>query len=510
MNIEHQKKLTPHVSSTTTEQSKKERAAARRRKKALEGIFFRQARAEMRMRNLLRRYKDAFKKAEDKVKKEKIAAEQNEVKRRLSKIAEEQNPTADWVNLDNAAMIFPSTDSPDINGMFRLSAILKDEVEPEVLQRALNSTVKRFPTISGSVKRGFFWYYNEPCIYPVVVEKESLFPCTRIPMDSRHSGIRVTYFKYRVSVDFFHAVTDGNGGLVFLNTLLGAYLRLKGAQITPNDNYIDDRDKPNKEEAVDSFFQMADLKTPKMQKDVVSYQIRGERLNNFSLVVVNGSVDSDKLNAVAKSYGATVGQYLTAAIAWAVEEDRRFYGYDKKRPVVVSVPANLRKMYPTPTLRNFISVMSIHSNGSTDFDSVLQTVKEQYVKYNAKEYFMGIINFNVKSQRNFFIKICPLFIKNIVLKIAFEKYGAKARTTTLSNLGFVNPPQEFLDKVLRYEFILGPQKREMVSFSCCTYNGKTVISCSRTIKENNVVRLFFNKLAADGLDVCLDTNCDAV
>ena len=405
-------------------------------------------------------------------------------------------------------MIFPATDSVDMNGMFRLSAVLNQEIDPLKLQKALNNTVKRFPTIGCSIKRGFFWYYLEPSSFPITVEKELLFPCTRIPMDSRHACIRVSYFNCRISVDFFHAVTDGNGGIVFLNTLVGAYLRELGKQITPSGNYLDDRDKPQREESVDSFMQMADLKTPKTHKDVVSYKIEGERLLNYSLVVVNGSFDSNQLRQVAKSHGATVGQYLVAVLCYAIEKDREFFGYDKKHPVVISVPANLRKMFPSPTVRNFISVMCIHSTGNTDFDQILSKVKSQFETQNDEKFFMGVINFNVKSQKNFFIKICPLFLKNIVLKIVYDKLGAKARSSTLSNLGEIKTPPEFKDNVLRYEFVLGPQTREMVSLSCCSFNGKTVVSVSRTIKEKSVVKLFFQKLAQDGLDIVLDTNCE--
>ena len=437
-----------------------------------------------------------------------MSAEEWDLNRRLCSLAEQQSPDADWVNLDNAAMIFPSTDSVDINGMFRLSAILKDEIDPLRLQQALNSVAKRFPTICCSIKKGFFWYYLEPSTFPVVVEKETLFPCTRIPMDSRHSCIRVTYYGCRISVDFFHAVTDGNGGMVFLNSLIGAYLRFGGQTITAQGHYLDDRDKPQREESVDSFMQMADLKTPKTHKDVVSYKIAGERLLNYSLLVVNGSMDSSQLKQVAKKYDATVGQYLVATLCYAIEKDRQFFGYDKKHPVVISVPANLRKMYPSPTIRNFISVMCVHGPQTVDFEQIINTVKQEFKNQNKKEFFMGVINFNVKSQKNFLIKICPLFLKNIVLKIVYEKMGAKARTSTLSNLGEIQTPPEFKDHVLRYEFVLGPQVREMVSLSCCSYQNKTVVSASRTIKEQSVVKLFFQKLAEDGLDVAIDTNCE--
>lgn len=472
-------------------------------KKFMRDARFRQQRGERGCFNLLSKGKRTLLRAEQ-------SQATSSLSREILRIAEQQKPDADWVNLDNAAMIFPATDSVDINGMFRLSAILNERIDPLRLQRALNSVAKRFPTIACSIKKGFFWYYLEPSNFPIVVEEEKLFPCTRIPMDSRHACIRVSYFNCRISVDFFHAVTDGNGGIVFLNSLVGAYLRLGGSEITAQGNYLDDRDRPRREESVDSFMQMADLKTPKTHKDVVSYKIEGERLLNYSLMVVNGSMDSSQLKEVAKAHGATIGQYLVATLCYAIEKDRQFFGYDKKHPVVISVPANLRKMFPSPTIRNFISVMCVHSTGTIDFDEILNKIKAEFERQNKKEFFMGVINFNVKSQKNFVIKICPLFLKNIVLKIVYDKLGAKARTSTLSNLGEIKTPPEFDGKVLRYEFVLGPQTREMVSLSCCSFNGKTVVSASRTIKEQSVVKLFFQKLAEDGLDVVIDSNSDVL
>ena len=64
-----------------------------------------------------------------------------------------------WMRLDNAAKIYPAARRNNWSNVFRLSFTLKEEVDPEVLQQALEVTVKRFPSIAARLRRGLFWYY---------------------------------------------------------------------------------------------------------------------------------------------------------------------------------------------------------------------------------------------------------------------------------------------------------------------------------------------------------------
>ena len=270
----------------------------------------------------------------------------------------------------------------------------------------------------------------------------------------------------------------------------------------------DFRDKPKREEMVDSFLQMADLKTPKAEKDVVAYAVKGTRLTPYSSCVIFGTMSAQSVRQLAREKNCTVTELITACIIWATEQDRLFYGYSKKLPVAVSVPCNLKRYFPSPTLRNFIAVMPIINDNSTDFDSVLEKVREQFAKKNNKEFFMGVINFNVKSQLNPMIKIAPLVIKDMVLKFAIRRFGDRVRTSTFSNLGVAKAPREFEDFVERYEFSLGPQVRETTGWSAVTYKDNFVLCAARTIVESNIERLVFSKLAELGVNVTLETNCE--
>lgn len=113
--------------------------------------------------------------------------------------------------------------------VFRLSAYLDGEVEPELLQAALHFTLPRFPFFATRVRRGLFWHYIEAVNRRFEVSPETELPCA--PMDISGGGsqaFRVMYYKNRVSVEFFHILTDGTGGLRFLTALVTEYLRLRG------------------------------------------------------------------------------------------------------------------------------------------------------------------------------------------------------------------------------------------------------------------------------------------
>ena len=40
--------------------------------------------------------------------------------------------------------------------MYRLSVLLKEEIQPDVLQQALDMTLPRFPTYKAAIRKGLF------------------------------------------------------------------------------------------------------------------------------------------------------------------------------------------------------------------------------------------------------------------------------------------------------------------------------------------------------------------
>ncbi len=47
-----------------------------------------------------------------------------------------------WYKLDNTAKIFPMIANENLSNVFRISVILKEEIVPELLQRALEDVLQ--------------------------------------------------------------------------------------------------------------------------------------------------------------------------------------------------------------------------------------------------------------------------------------------------------------------------------------------------------------------------------
>ena len=132
-----------------------------------------------------------------------------------------------WEKLDNASKIFPVVANYKDSKVYRLTVELYKDIEADILQEALDLSLESFPIYKSTLQRGFFWYYFETSdIYPQV-EEESMVPCAEIYLPgNRNLLFRVNYFKKRINLEVFHALSDGLGATWFLETLVFHYLAI--------------------------------------------------------------------------------------------------------------------------------------------------------------------------------------------------------------------------------------------------------------------------------------------
>ena len=164
-----------------------------------------------------------------------------------------------WMKLDNAAKIYPAAKRRTWTNYFRLSANLSEPIDLPVLRAALDVTVRRFPSMAVRLRRGAFWYYLEQIPKAPEIQAEKSCPLQHVPFDSvRKCAFRVLVYKDRIAVEFFHAVTDGTGGLIFLKTLLAEYLSEKyGINVPAEKGVLGRLEEPDEEELEDSFLRYA-------------------------------------------------------------------------------------------------------------------------------------------------------------------------------------------------------------------------------------------------------------
>ena len=132
-----------------------------------------------------------------------------------------------WRRLDNTAKIFPVIANENVSQVFRISATLKEPVNPELLSRALEEILPEIRNFRVKLRRGLFWYYFEENDRIPQVKRENTYPCRFIdPHGNQRFLFRVTYYEKRINLEVFHALTDGLGAVNFLKCLIRQYLRL--------------------------------------------------------------------------------------------------------------------------------------------------------------------------------------------------------------------------------------------------------------------------------------------
>lgn len=121
-----------------------------------------------------------------------------------------------WHRLDNSGKIYPFNLKSNIQNLFRISAIMRDDVDPAVLQTALQNSIKRYPYFNVCLRRGIFWHYLEELDGKPEVVPDSDYLIKDIDsIETYGYNFRVSYFNNKISIDCFHALCDGNGCMEF-------------------------------------------------------------------------------------------------------------------------------------------------------------------------------------------------------------------------------------------------------------------------------------------------------
>ena len=417
-----------------------------------------------------------------------------------------------WMRLDNAALIFPASQRRHWSNAFRLSFSFPDPVDPALLQRALDRVVLRFPSVCVRLRRSAFWFYLEELERAPRVREDSAQPLVGMTRaEIRRCAIRVLYYRDRMAVELFHAVTDGTGGMVFAKNLAAEYVRLRyGVQIPPECGLKDLDEKPPEEEFLDSFQDNAGpVAAPRDSHDV--FRPRGSLEPDRFLHVTLGIVSSALLLERARAMGVTVTAYLTALLLQSLLElqaqsqPRR----RKQHPVKVQIPVNLRKLYGGETMRNFVAVANIGVDprlGDYSFEELVKIVHYQMQLTITEKNMRAIFTPNVNDEANPLLKVVPLGLKALIMRMVFDSIGERVSSLTLSNLGNVQLPAAMAPFVTRAEFVLGAQASSPYNCSVTSWQGETYINLVRNTVEPELERIFFTKLVKLGFHVKIEAN----
>ena len=416
-----------------------------------------------------------------------------------------------WYKLDLSAIVYPTLQRRDFSSVYRLSVALKEEIDPQLLQQALDLTLPRFPTYKVAIRKGVFWRYLEPNNRPgPFVQPDIQNPC--MPMHFRSNNrylIRVYYFRNRISLEAHHSLGDGTGGMCLLQTLTATYLGLLGHRITPSGFVLDINGRPDPEELEDAYMRYANAKVCPPRPAEKTYRIRGTKEPFYTLNIVDGIMSVSEVMAVAKKYGASITEYLDAVLLYALLQKQAQEFHLRLYPVRIAMPVNLRRFFPSKTLRNFITMVypSIDPRlGEYTFEEIITQV-HHYMRYYINEKFLrGDITTNAATQRNPVIRLVPLFIKDFVVRTFYSRVQDKNSSAGLTNMGALKVPPEMKPFIDRFDIYMGQPFSSRTNCAIISYEDTLTINFASSICETDVERFFFRKLVQDGIHVTIESN----
>ncbi len=416
-----------------------------------------------------------------------------------------------WYRMDNAGILYSALQREEYSPVYRFSAVMTEPVDPAALQAAIDRTMPRFPGFAVRIRHGLFWHYMETNTAPGPFLKEDVSDSCQ-PFRFRGDNgwlVRFYYYRTRISIEMFHALSDGAGALTFFRTLLAEYLRRTGAAIPVGNGVLDLDEIPGKEEWEDAYARYAGDHAAGLRFLPKAFPNTGTAEPFYTFRVTMGFLPLDRLKAKAKEYGASVTEYLTAALIFVILENQRRRHPHRLRPVAVAIPINLRAFFPTRTLRNFITTVRPCIDprlGEYTFEEVAAQVRHYMKLHINRQELRAAFTGNVRFTRNPLLQVIPSFIKNPVMTANYHFFGVRPYSCTYTNPGAFPVPKEMEPHIAGMEVILGQAPVPRCHCASISYGNTMEITFAGTLAETDTQRDFFRFLVREGLPVRVESN----
>lgn len=411
-----------------------------------------------------------------------------------------------WRRLDNSAKIFPISTGKKYSTVFRLSVVLKEKVEPKILEEAVKQTLEKYKSFKVRMKPGFFWYYLEHNPKVPIIEEEQDYPCKYI--DGRRNNnylFKVTYFKNKVNIDIFHSLTDGNSGTTFFKEIIYTYLELMHPEVLEEEKR---KIRKIEYDTEDSYVKNYDKKAKSNASGKRAYIIKGKKIKLGAISSIHEIIDLEDLKRESKKEEATITQYLTAVLIYAIYQENYLKSKGKK-PIKVCIPVNLKKYFPSKTMSNFFSYITVEAEMKKDkldtFEKILDFVKRDFNKRLTEEEIIKTMSANVKIGNNPFIRPIPLAVKKAIVRLSYIEIR-KYTTTTFSNIGRIGMIGKYKDYIDYFLMLIAPEPVEKIKCSSCTFENKMVFTFTSILQDNHIEKRFYEFLKEKGIKIEIESN----
>ena len=401
-----------------------------------------------------------------------------------------------WRKLDNAALAFPLVTDKNDTRVFRFYCQLKEKVNSDILQQALDQTMEKYPLFQAVLRKGLFWFYLERRDIHAIVKEEKRPPCSSLYIpDKKTLLFQVSYYKNRINFEVYHALTDGTGAMNFLSELVQNYLILAYPSADlPRVEQIEETTPGAQEE--DSFSQYYSADLPKnKEKKLAAVKLKGEKLLHADMQITEIVIPVKETLAKARSYGVSITVFLTAMLLCSIHEE--IPKNRQKRPIALMIPVNLRNYFPSQSMGNFFGWIEVGYTfaDETVFQDVLESVKNQFKDKLDKEKVAMDMNGYVRLEKNPLVRAVPLEIKKYFLMIG-ANLGSRSITAVYSNIGIIRLPEEYKEYIQHFGIFASTNSLQMCS---CSYGDEMVLGFTSKIPNDSIQRNFQRMLGEENV-----------
>jgi NRPS condensation-like uncharacterized protein len=415
----------------------------------------------------------------------------------------------EWTKLDNAAKIFPPNSNERDTKVFRFVCELKDDIDRNILQEAVDKTLLLFPFYQSVLRRGAFWYYFEQTELRPEVAEEYKLPCSMLYHRNRRNLLfEVTYYKNRINLEVFHALTDGTGALGFLKTLLYYYITIFYKDDFNGTLPVLDYDASLTQKMDDSFQKHYSVKRiPKKVKITKAYRIQGRRPIDNRIKIIEGLMPVKDVLELSRKHNTTLTVYLTALFIKSINKEMSVRS--KKNPVVLSVPVNLRSYFPSVTARNFFAAVNISydfNKSGEELEDIIMGVKDSFEREFTKDRLEKQMNRLLSLEHNAFMRVVPLVIKDRVLRFA-SWLSDRGITASLSNVGKITVSPELAPYIKLFNCFVSARRPQI---TICSYQNNLMVSFTSPFVGTDIQKNFFRHLSNENIPIIITSNAKEI
>lgn len=399
--------------------------------------------------------------------------------------------------IDYSAILYLAQMRRNHTNVYRFAVTMDEPVIGELLQQAADRIYSRFPTIFSGFRPGFFAYSMVPAEKaPRVTEDPGLLRTMSLK-EIGSCAYRIYYSENQIIIEAFHALTDGYGAVISFRTMVAEYLYLRYGLNSPERQEMLESGEPDWDtELRDAYLDYAGEKAARLPGRY-AYQLSGEN-RDWNPKVSIERFPVGKLLETSRSFGVSLTALLSCIMAESIMEiQNRHPVPGKKKPVRIMVPIDLRRLFPSRTLRNFI----LYALPTMECEEASHSLQERMKRFHSqlqqqvtREALGAQISANVNTQRMLAFRMIPLQPKLAAMRLAYRFFGESNSSITLTNLGAVALSEDLKPYVRGIDVLLTPRSKSPYNCGIISCGDTVSISISRFGAAPELETLFYQKL----------------